>query len=269
MDYKARIPHVKIKYILLIVLATILFALAVIALIGYKVRTKLDVLNIGRSLIAAIVFLFIISTLLLILFLFLNVRRKNRYEEHNTDNVFIDFQNKELEIETDDELIERLKRRKERRDRLMPEVSKSFFEAVTLDGEEEDEFKIPDENEEEITEIKDVKGDSRFYMLTQIDKEMEMIETPNYEEKINLKDFCNMFRNYAAHDLKLYYDIKDIRRFIAGLAVTKLLILQGMSGTGKTSLAYAFGEFLNNKTVVVPIQPMWKERTDLIGYYNE
>ena len=42
-----------------------------------------------------------------------------------------------------------------------------------------------------------------------------------------------------------------------------------MSGTGKTSLAYAFGEYLSNKTVVVPIQPMWKERTDLVGYYNE
>ena len=42
-----------------------------------------------------------------------------------------------------------------------------------------------------------------------------------------------------------------------------------MSGTGKTSLAYAFGEFLGNKTTVVPIQPMWKERTDLVGYYNE
>ena len=42
-----------------------------------------------------------------------------------------------------------------------------------------------------------------------------------------------------------------------------------MSGTGKTSLAYAFGEFLKNKTVIVPIQPMWKERTDLVGYYNE
>ena len=42
-----------------------------------------------------------------------------------------------------------------------------------------------------------------------------------------------------------------------------------MSGTGKTSLAYAFGEFLENKSTVVPVQPMWKERTDLIGYYNE
>ena len=47
------------------------------------------------------------------------------------------------------------------------------------------------------------------------------------------------------------------------------MILQGMSGTGKTSLAYAFGEYLRNSTVVIPIQPMWKERSDLIGYYNE
>jgi 5-methylcytosine-specific restriction endonuclease McrBC GTP-binding regulatory subunit McrB len=53
------------------------------------------------------------------------------------------------------------------------------------------------------------------------------------------------------------------------MAVTKILILQGMSGTGKTSLAYAFGEFLDNKSTVVPVQPMWKERTDLVGYYNE
>ena len=129
---------------------------------------------------------------------------------------------------------------------------------------ETDVSNIEPSNQVEITD-----GDSRFYMLTQIDKEMEEYVAPNYDEKISLKDFCIKFRNYAAHDLKLYYDIKDIRRFIAGLAVTKLLILQGMSGTGKTSLAYAFGEFLNNKTVVVPIQPMWKERTDLIGYYNE
>jgi hypothetical protein len=34
-------------------------------------------------------------------------------------------------------------------------------------------------------------------------------------------------------------------------------------------LAYAFGEFLENKSTVVPVQPMWKERTDLVGYYNE
>ena len=112
-------------------------------------------------------------------------------------------------------------------------------------------------------------NESRFFMLTEIDKRYENYTPPKYDETITLKELCESFRNFSARKLKLYYDIKDIRRFIAGLAVTKLLILQGMSGTGKTSLAYAFGEYLDNKTIVVPIQPMWKERTDLIGYYNE
>jgi 5-methylcytosine-specific restriction endonuclease McrBC GTP-binding regulatory subunit McrB len=42
-----------------------------------------------------------------------------------------------------------------------------------------------------------------------------------------------------------------------------------MSGTGKTSLAHAFGSYIDNPSTVIPVQPMWKERTDLIGYYNE
>lgn len=113
------------------------------------------------------------------------------------------------------------------------------------------------------------EGGSRFYMLTEIDKAYENYERPKYDDRIGLKELCEVFRNYSAGKLGLYYDIEDIRRFIGALAVTKLIILQGMSGTGKTSLAYAFGEFLDNKTVVVPIQPMWKERTDLVGYYNE
>jgi hypothetical protein len=121
--------------------------------------------------------------------------------------------------------------------------------------------------EDEVVPSKD--GASRFYMLTQIDKDVENYVTPEYNNDISLEELCEQFRNFACNKLRLYYDITDIRRFIAGLSVTKLIILQGMSGTGKTSLAYAFGEFLNNKTVVVPIQPMWKERTDMIGYYNE
>jgi hypothetical protein len=29
------------------------------------------------------------------------------------------------------------------------------------------------------------------------------------------------------------------------------------------------GSFLENQSTVIPVQPMWKERTDLLGYYNE
>ena len=109
----------------------------------------------------------------------------------------------------------------------------------------------------------------RFCMLSRIDENKRVFDTRRYEEEVSLKRFCDNFRNYAAAELRLYYDIKDIRRFIAGMAVSPILILQGMSGTGKTSLAHAMGSFVKNTSTVIPVQPMWKERTDLLGYYNE
>ena len=123
-----------------------------------------------------------------------------------------------------------------------------------------------DEDEEEQPEEGTV---SRFDGLTRIDEEKELYARDDYDDEITLKRLCENFRNFSANKLKLYYDISDIRRFIAGMAVSHILILQGMSGTGKTSLAYAYGEYLDNTSTVIPVQPMWKERTDLIGYYNE
>ena len=113
------------------------------------------------------------------------------------------------------------------------------------------------------------EGDKRFCMLSAIDEKSETYGHASYDRDITLEGLCNDFRNYAANRLKLYYDIADIRRFISGLALSHIIILQGMSGTGKTSLAHAFGSFIDNPSTIIPVQPMWKERTDLVGYYNE
>ena len=110
---------------------------------------------------------------------------------------------------------------------------------------------------------------TRFCMLTEIEGRRGEYARASYDKNVTLESFCEDFRNFAASKLKLYYDISDIRRFIAGMAVSKILILQGMSGTGKTSLAHAFGAFVDNSSTIIPVQPMWKERTDLVGYYNE
>ena len=118
-------------------------------------------------------------------------------------------------------------------------------------------------------EEKEESNDTRFCMLGEIEGKRESYGHDDYNDNITLEQFCNDFRNYAASKLKLYYDIDDIRRFIAGMGVSHILILQGMSGTGKTSLAHAFGSYVDNQSTIIPVQPMWKERTDLIGYYNE
>ena len=118
-------------------------------------------------------------------------------------------------------------------------------------------------------EVTEEERAPRFYMLTETDARMRAEAETGYDEEITLSGICERFRSFCAANMNLYYDISDIRRFISSLTVTHLIIMQGMSGTGKTSLAYAFGEFMQNQSVIVPIQPMWKERTDLIGYYNE
>ena len=126
--------------------------------------------------------------------------------------------------------------------------------ATSTEGEEPTEERVQDE---------------RFNKLSDIERRKGSFQKFNYDKNITLEHFCRDFRSYAAGRLRLYYDINDIRRFIAGMAVSHILILQGMSGTGKTSLAHAFGSFVENPSTIIPVQPMWKERTDLVGYYNE
>ncbi|MBQ1852310.1 MAG: AAA family ATPase [Lachnospiraceae bacterium] len=109
----------------------------------------------------------------------------------------------------------------------------------------------------------------RFRALVGLDREMADAEPPTYYNNRNLALLCEDFRNFAASKLKLYYDPEDIRRFVAGFAVSRLMVMQGLSGTGKTSLATAFGEYLGHSSTVISVQPMWKERSDVIGYFNE
>ena len=108
----------------------------------------------------------------------------------------------------------------------------------------------------------------RFPGLSRIDREQKKQAPGSYEDP-TLAEICSRLREYAAGQLGLYYDISDIRRFVAGLGMGRLMILRGMSGTGKTSLAYVAGQFFGNASAIVPVQPMWKERSDLLGYFNE
>ena len=131
------------------------------------------------------------------------------------------------------------------------------------------------ESREEVKRLYTDKGSKknldRFQKLTNLDKEYPHKEHIQSTEDLTLDYIARRFRSFASHiqGNPLYYSIDDIRRFIASMGVSKIMILQGMSGTGKTSLPVAWGKFTNVQTTVVPVQPMLKERSDLIGYYNE
>ena len=109
----------------------------------------------------------------------------------------------------------------------------------------------------------------RFSKLAAIDEQFANYKIQNYGNSFTLEELCNNFRNFAASELKLYYRPQMIRLFISALASTKLVILQGISGTGKTSLAYAWGKFLKHDSCIASVQPSWRDRTELFGYFNE
>ena len=161
---------------------------------------------------------------------------------------------------------------------LLEEVSTLNSEVAKLMKEKENILAMkvsqlglkPDEsNEAEEQDSALTTGDIRFSKLNDIDIKFKDYKIQNYNNSFDLPELVELFRNFAASKLGLYYTTDMIRLFISALASTKLVILQGISGTGKTSLAYAWGKFLKHDSCVASVQPSWRDRTELFGYFNE
>lgn len=117
-----------------------------------------------------------------------------------------------------------------------------------------------------------LQSDSRFVKLTQVDKDYEIsseFTVMQSSDMVILPELIDRFIKYSASQLHLYYTKEIIARFFAGMATSKVLILEGISGTGKTSLPYAMGKFFNKETSIISVQPSWRDRAELLGYLNE
>ncbi|MDD3958101.1 MAG: hypothetical protein PHO96_04365 [Candidatus Izemoplasmatales bacterium] len=115
-------------------------------------------------------------------------------------------------------------------------------------------------------------GPSRFVKLIQVDKEYAGKDTHIYMEEsdyLSLPEIVDRFVNFAASQLKLYYNKRMISLFMAGMAASKVIILEGISGTGKTSLPYAMAKFFGNNAAMISVQPSWRDRAEIVGYLNE
>jgi len=62
--------------------------------------------------------------------------------------------------------------------------------------------------------------------------------------------------------------MRDLRVFIAGLAMSHLHLLEGISGTGKTTLPKVVASALGGQASLVEVQAGWRDREDLLGHYN-
>ena len=95
-------------------------------------------------------------------------------------------------------------------------------------------------------------------------------EQPLKSESFELEAFVEdlQHRIAATPSEPLFYSLPDLRSFIGGLAMGRLILLQGISGTGKTSLPVAFARAAGTRAAEIKVQAGWRDPQDLIGHYN-
>lgn len=114
-----------------------------------------------------------------------------------------------------------------------------------------------------------------FPALAIIDQDSEY-QTPPTSRKWPLTNGLSAFVSELQQGMKqegFDYSLLDLRCFVAGMAMSRLHIIQGISGTGKTSLPRLFARCANSGMKsqglkIVEVQAGWRDRQDLLGYYN-
>lgn len=71
-----------------------------------------------------------------------------------------------------------------------------------------------------------------------------------------------------ATEQKFQFSDAKIRGFLAAVRSSRLIILRGLSGTGKTSLPILFAYAIGAPCEVIPVQPSWRSKVDLLGFFN-
>lgn len=116
--------------------------------------------------------------------------------------------------------------------------------------------------------------ESKFRVLLDIDKTVQakgLFKATGFGK--SLAELVEYIRNYGAYKKGLFYSEDTIRVFLASLAASepasRLLILQGLSGTGKSSLPELIAEALGVEHRLVSVQPSWRDNRELLGYDND
>lgn len=127
--------------------------------------------------------------------------------------------------------------------------------------------------------VNDYKGKINI-LNTRVDINNISISKTTYSDFKNINnnsldsDFCNLILKMKeiAKQKGLLYDEKDLINFCISVKSSNLVVLAGMSGTGKSQLVRVYAEALgmNNYDGMkfIPVSPAWTDDTDVLGYVD-
>lgn len=118
-----------------------------------------------------------------------------------------------------------------------------------------------------------------FLSEQDVNRYLEILTTTPFEVGNNYLDFekdllanfpklVTHIQNYLYHKKNLIYTEFQIKNFMSLLMTNDLIVLSGLSGSGKTQIVKSFAEVLGGVAKIIPVKPNWTSSDDLLGYYN-
>jgi hypothetical protein len=114
-------------------------------------------------------------------------------------------------------------------------------------------------------------ADTVFPELSRMDVDLDLQSPRAVDSVHDLKAFTDELQTRLAWTqpkAPLRFNIEELQLFMGGLAMSQLHVFQGISGTGKTSLAKAFAKAVGGECQDIAVQAGWRDRSDLLGHYN-
>lgn len=92
----------------------------------------------------------------------------------------------------------------------------------------------------------------------------------DFKEQLDsdFKKLADHVHGYLHFQKNLIYTPFQIQNFLTLLRTHDLIVLSGLSGSGKTQIVKAFADALGGVAKIIPVKPNWTSSEDLIGYYN-
>lgn len=124
----------------------------------------------------------------------------------------------------------------------------------------------------------DLKTDeNKEYVQNSILEEKSSVRQVDETPKVDEKTDESIIQMMDYHSIKsgLYYDIKDFVNFHTSIKSGNLVILSGLSGTGKSRIVDMYANAIgiktteiDNRLLFIPVRPSWNDDSDLLGYVD-
>ena len=153
---------------------------------------------------------------------------------------------------------------------FVPETIYKQIEDQILKAEVERTKKLEAKKKEPVTKQNQEKAESFTETVNDAQEELKEVNTKEYSDEllIQMMDYHSQKRN-------LFYNMKDFVNVHTSIKCSNLVILSGLSGTGKSALVEIYARALgirnnleDDRLLFVPVRPSWNDDADLLGYVD-